>query len=236
MKSFLTNNFEDGFTFSYGNLQYNKAYRNGPFYEPVIFPSEYEPLRLNDESIESAFYEIRSFLGIRNSIDINIEPNVELVQRLHKELAGYEKRLTFYFDISSTNNDSLQFWEPGSPTYEERKEALIYAHENKFNTLIFCVPFYDETVIELVKTLSPFVNRFMKINSPLPFLDLLSKPINLSPSLKNKLLTLKELMNSDLPVQLEELTYNHSTACYEPNYLFPYRLERKSFFLEEDLF
>jgi hypothetical protein len=226
MKRFLTTNFENGYSFQYDNLWYNKIYRNGSYYEPVIYPDGDNRIMSDEFSIEAAVNLVRSKLQNKSSIELKVEPDPGLIKTLYKELSVYNNRIKLYFDISSSDDNSLQFWEPGSASFTQRFESLRCAHAFGFRTIVFCVPFYDETVFNLIEQLTPFVSQFMEINTPLPFIDLLNKDIELNVSLKDKLLHLQSLCTEDFLDNLEECASNNSIASFSRNYIFPYFLKK----------
>lgn len=51
----------------------------------------------------------------------------------------------------------MKFWEPGAPSYEERKKCLVYAYHKGFSTSISCEPMLDNSTEELVMDLIPYV-------------------------------------------------------------------------------
>ncbi len=57
----------------------------------------------------------------------------------------------------TVDNDILKFWEPNAPAYEERKAALIYAHENGWQTSISCEPRLNIDTMELYNDLINYV-------------------------------------------------------------------------------
>ena len=53
---------------------------------------------------------------------------------------------------------SLQFWEPGAPSYQNRYNSLKYAFDHGFKTSVSIEPFLDFNPIPLVNALKPYVS------------------------------------------------------------------------------
>ena len=67
-------------------------------------------------------------------------------------------RLTFRFSIGACDDRLLSFWEPGAPSYSERKAALKLAYDRGFQTGISIEPMIDATNIDvLIADVSPYV-------------------------------------------------------------------------------
>ena len=66
-------------------------------------------------------------------------------------------RVTFRLTIGSTDNEVLKFWEPGAPSYEERKACLQYAFEHGYGTGISVEPWWGGDIDSLISELRPFV-------------------------------------------------------------------------------
>lgn len=71
--------------------------------------------------------------------------------------------------ISSTDNNTLRYWEPNAPTYEERISALKYAYHRGFKTSISLEPYTDETLHSVISENKEFTTEGIwigKMNNP----------------------------------------------------------------------
>jgi len=68
--------------------------------------------------------------------------------------------MIFRFTIGSVSDEILSFWEPNTPSYNERKQSLKYAFDAGYRTSVSIEPLLDSGHLdELVKDLSPYVNH-----------------------------------------------------------------------------
>jgi len=69
-------------------------------------------------------------------------------------------KMVFRFTIGANDDRILSFWEPNAPVYDERKAALIYAHQAGFQTSVSVEPMLDSANIDtLISELLPYVTH-----------------------------------------------------------------------------
>jgi len=121
----------------------------------VMFPSSHD---IVPEFKYECFKIIEKLLDAGNSILITSKPYYSIIKELCETFKDYRNKIQFRFTITSLNNDLLNFWEEGAPTFEERLESLEYAFKTKFKTSVSIEPFLDKDPIPLVKKLYPFIS------------------------------------------------------------------------------
>jgi DNA repair photolyase len=74
--------------------------------------------------------------------------------------------MVFRFTIGANDDRILSFWEPNAPVYDERKAALIYAHQAGFQTSVSVEPMLDSANIDtLIGELLPHVTQSLWIGT-----------------------------------------------------------------------
>jgi len=122
----------------------------------VMFPSSHD---IVPEFKDECFKIIEKLLNAGNSILITSKPHYPIIKELCEMFQDFRNIIQFRFTITSLNNDLLNFWEEGAPTFEERLESLKYAYKMKFQTSVSIEPFLDHDPIPLVKKLYPFISE-----------------------------------------------------------------------------
>ena len=114
----------------------------------IMFPSSHD---ITPEILEDAVRVLKK-MAEHNSILIVTKPNLKCIQRLCYELQDYKESIEFRFTITSDQQETLDFWEPGAPSFKKRLEALRYATEGcGYYTSVSIEPFLSDPV--------PLVNR-----------------------------------------------------------------------------
>jgi len=126
----------------------------------IMFPSSHDITPIN---LSSTIVFLKRLLEANNNILIVSKPHFEVIESICNNFQQYKKHILFRFTIGSKNSETLKFWEPGAPNYEERKKCLIYAFENGFETSISCEPMLDKNVVSLVHDLQDYVTDFIWI-------------------------------------------------------------------------
>ena len=127
------------------------------FAGPVMFPTTHDILPAN---LDDCLTVIANLLQSGNRVLIVTKPHLECVCGICTTFSGRKKQLLFRFTITAADDFILRFWEPGAPNFQERMQALQYAHSRQFETSVSIEPMLDsENVISLVKMLEPFVTH-----------------------------------------------------------------------------
>ena len=85
------------------------------------------------------------------------KPSYICIKKICDSFGEYKDNVLFRFTIGSSCPETLRFWEPYAPDYEERKRALVYAFEQGFQTSVSCEPMLDNRIDSVINDLSPFV-------------------------------------------------------------------------------
>lgn len=120
----------------------------------IMFPSSHD---ISSEFLSESISFLENMLKQGNDVLIVTKPHLEVIKQICSTFSDFKEKILFRFTIGSTKSDILAFWEPGAPSYEERKQCLEYAFKNGFKTSVSCEPMLDSNVIELVSELQPYV-------------------------------------------------------------------------------
>lgn len=132
-----------------GSLNYSKKVDG-----TIMFPSSHDihPYHLN--------YHIKfieRLLERGNKLLIVSKPHLESIKEICESFTDYKDKILFRFTIGSSNSDTLKFWEPGAPDFNERFNSLKFAHRHGFKTSVSCEPMLDNNVDLVVRRTYPYV-------------------------------------------------------------------------------
>lgn len=130
----------------------NKGWRKAK--GTIMFPSTHD---LTPANLNSSIVVLRKLLAARNNVLIVSKPHYDVIRVICDLFPNYKDQILFRFSIGSINSDTLKFWEPGAPDYDERKQCLIHAFENGYATSVSVEPMLDNNMEELIDDLSPIV-------------------------------------------------------------------------------
>jgi len=155
----------------------------------VMFPSSHDIVD-DPDVLKSCMIVLEKLLQAGNEVLVTTKPDLEVVTKILNQFREYKNQIQFRFTISSNNDDVLSFWEPGAPPYLSRKEALIRAYKEGFETSLSVEPFLDNTPFKLIEELEEYVtdtiwvgpmNYIAKSNisaEDQPYYDQLRKNVN----------------------------------------------------------
>ena len=116
-----------------------------------MFPSTHD---ISPANLIECEIVLTKLLKAGNRMLVVSKPQLMCVKHLCRNLGAYRDQMLFRFTIGSADNAILRFWEPGAPLFEERLQALAFAHTAGFQTSVSCEPMLDlniGTVIEAVR-------------------------------------------------------------------------------------
>jgi len=123
----------------------------------VMFPSSHD---ITPDNFQACLKVLGKLLEAGNEVLVVSKPYVESIRTICDDYAPYRKQIMFRFTIGACDNATLSFWEPGAPSYEERKAALKYAFNACFETSVSAEPMLNAGYIDdLVKDLEPFISH-----------------------------------------------------------------------------
>lgn len=129
--------------------------------EVVMFPSSHD---ITGENLDACRTVLANLLAAGNEVLVVSKPDLACIMAVCETCKNFRDNILFRFTIGAMDNSLLSFWEPGAPSYEERKEALKLAFDNGFQTSVSAEPLVDaDNVTELVAELLPFVTETLWI-------------------------------------------------------------------------
>jgi len=95
-----------------------------------------------------------------NEVLIVSKPHLDCIQVICQRFTAYREQILFRFTIGACDDSVLSSWEPGAPSYGERKASLRYAQESGFETSVSVEPLLDPANIDqLIAELIPYVSE-----------------------------------------------------------------------------
>ena len=123
----------------------------------VMFPSSHD---ITPNNINACEIVLGRLLDAGNKVLVVSKPHLTCIESLCKLFQWHRENILFRFTIGACDDSILSYWEPGAPSYEERKAALIYAYEAGFKTSVSVEPMLDSANIDgLISDLFPYVTH-----------------------------------------------------------------------------
>ena len=129
----------------------------------IMFPSSHDILPAN---LNYSLQFMDMLLKEGNHVLVVTKPHLMVVQEFCRKFENIKDQILFRFTISSSNPETLKFWEPGAPSIDERLQTLKFAYSEGFQTSVSCEPALDTNTAELVEILLPFVTDAIWIGLP----------------------------------------------------------------------
>ena len=124
--------------------------REGKF----MFPTTHD---ITPANLADCLTVLQKILRSGNEVLIVSKPHLPCIQKLCAELRDYKSQILFRITIGSVDNEVLKFWEPNATTFEERLEALQWAHQEGYQTSVSCEPMLDTHIDMVVQAAKPYV-------------------------------------------------------------------------------
>jgi DNA repair photolyase len=121
----------------------------------IMFPTTHD---ITPRNIGHCISVLDKMLRAGNNVLIVSKPHLNCIQAICDAFPMYKEQILFRFTIGSMNNMTLQFWEPGAPTYDERKEALKWAFDIGYHTSVSSEPYLDAGIADMAEDLLPYIN------------------------------------------------------------------------------
>ena len=139
----------------------DKTYKK--FDGQVMFPSSHD---ITPNNINSCKKVLEKLLISGNQVLVVSKPHLDCIQTICDGFQKYADQILFRFTIGACDDQILSYWEPGAPSYEERKACLKYAYHDAFKTSVSVEPMLDsENIDTLIKELSPYVTHSIWIGT-----------------------------------------------------------------------
>jgi DNA repair photolyase len=114
----------------------------------VMFPTQHD---ITPNNLEQCVKAIRGLLKGNDKLLIVSKPHYGCISRICQEFKKEgveEKRILFRFTIGAFTDETLNFWEPGAPGFDERLQCLIHAYRAGFQTSVSCEPLLEPWHVE----------------------------------------------------------------------------------------
>jgi DNA repair photolyase len=130
----------------------DKTFRKRP--GTIMFPTVHDvpPGYLNECMV---FLEHMLLAG--NKVLVVSKPRLECIKAICDRFKSFKKHIHFRFTIGSTDSETLKFWEPHAPDFQERMASLQYAFRQGYKTSVSCEPMLDGNMADLIRQTSPFI-------------------------------------------------------------------------------
>jgi len=96
------------------------------------------------EMVDAYIRKARNMLETGSEILIVTKPRLECIKAICEGLADLKDKVMLICTITSDKEEVLRYWEPFAPSYEERKESLIYAYQQGFRTSVSMEPYLSD--------------------------------------------------------------------------------------------
>ncbi len=132
------------------------VYRHHKKYDgQVMFPSSHD---ITPNNLNACLTVMKNLLVAGNWVLVVSKPHLECIKAIGQMFGSYKKQILFRFSIGACDDRILSYWEPNAPGYDERKECLMYAHQEGFQTSVSVEPMLDSANIDtLIGELLPYV-------------------------------------------------------------------------------
>ena len=122
----------------------------------VMYPTTHDITQAN---LSQYLTVLRKLLDAGNQVLIVSKPHWPCITVICEAYDSYKEQITFRFTIGSTENDVLEFWEPGAPGFKERMACLAYAYHRGYRTSVSCEPFLDAYPTHVYEAVSSFLTE-----------------------------------------------------------------------------
>ncbi|MDD4869569.1 MAG: radical SAM protein [Kiritimatiellae bacterium] len=120
----------------------------------VMFPSMHD---LTPNILPVCIEAIRMMLDYGHRLLIVSKPHEDCIREICETFSQDKSRILFRFTIGSASDETLRFWESGSPCFQERLLSLALAHDAGFATSVSCEPMLDDRIELVVDATTPWV-------------------------------------------------------------------------------
>jgi DNA repair photolyase len=132
-------------------LQTNRGLPSG---QPVMFPSTHD---ITPGNLDSCLTVLQKLLEAGNQVLIVSKPHWGCVTAICDEFKRFREQIMWRFTIGSADDETLAFWEPSAPRFEERMSCLCYAYKSGYQTSISCEPLLDGFVDHIYSATAEFI-------------------------------------------------------------------------------
>jgi len=128
-----------------------------------MFPSTHD---IHPEHLDACIFYLGNIIPNCDKVLVVSKPHFECIKKICDVFKKDKHKILFRFTIGSINDDTLKFWEPGAPAFEERLRSLEYARNHDFYTSVSCEPLLDNNVDVLIQHLIGYITDSIWLGKP----------------------------------------------------------------------
>jgi hypothetical protein len=137
------------------------ARRHKKYDGQVMFPSSHDITPIN---VDACLVVLKNLLKVGNRVLVVSKPHLDCIKAICQMFGSFKEQILFRFSIGACDDQILSYWEPNAPGYDERKESLIVAHQEGFQTSVSVEPMLDSvSIATLISDLLPYVTQSLWI-------------------------------------------------------------------------
>jgi DNA repair photolyase len=140
-----------------------KGFKKSKEGKKFMFPTSHD---ITPSNLSACIQRLTNLLTPGNEGIIVTKPHFECIEALCEVFPLFKDKIVFRFTIGSSNSDTLRFWEPEAPNFEERLASLKYAHWKGYQTSVSCEPMLDDNVKDVLEWVLPYVTETVWIGKP----------------------------------------------------------------------
>jgi DNA repair photolyase len=127
----------------------------------IMFPSSHD---ITPNNLKACLTVLKNLLGSGNRVLVVSKPHLDCIKAICEMFGSFKEQILFRFSIGACDDQILSYWEPNAPSYDERKQCLIYAHWAGFQTSVSVEPMLGSASIDtLIGELLPYVTQSLWI-------------------------------------------------------------------------
>ncbi len=131
----------------------------------IMFPTSHD---LEPQLYDAWVRVLRKLLYAGNEVLIVSKPHLSSIRAIVATCTDFRDQILFRFSIGAIDDDILNYWEPGAPSFDERFQCLAHAYHEGFATSVSCEPLLEHPGAEtMVEVFAPYVTEtiwFGKMN------------------------------------------------------------------------
>lgn len=122
----------------------------------IMFPTSHD---IYPENLDICIRQLQKMLLAGNDVLVVSKFHPAVAERVAFELAPFRSQMVIRATITSADPDTLSYWEPHAPPFQDRLSALKHLYENGFQTSVLIEPLLDPDPYTIVSAVTPFVNH-----------------------------------------------------------------------------
>ena len=128
-----------------------------------MFPTTHD---ITPTNLSACIEKLTRLLAPGNEGVIVTKPHFKCIEALCEVFPMFKNQIVYRFTIGSSDSNTLKFWEPGAPDFDERLSSLKYVHLKGYQTSVSCEPMLDDNIQDVVEQVMPHVTETVWIGKP----------------------------------------------------------------------